>query len=91
MKCPGCHEHRLALHQRLLVAARASTRCPGCGVTIRFGRLPRIIHTIFGDALLVTGAIGSFAWGAPILLLLSGGIWTVLALTLPVEPGTHDP
>lgn len=90
MNCPGCHEHRLALHQRLLVAVRASTGCPGCGVTIRFGRLPRIIHSVFGDALLITGAIGSFAWGTPILLLLSGGIWTGLALTLPVEAGNHD-
>lgn len=87
MDCPGCRSNRLSIHRRLLVAARASARCPACGVTIRFGRLPRIIHTVFGDALLVSGAIGSFAWGAPILLLLSGGIWTVLALTLPVEVG----
>ena len=60
------------------------------GVTIRFGRLPRIIHSIFGDALLVAGAIGAVAWGAPTLLLLSGGIWSVLALVLPIEAAEHE-
>lgn len=90
MECPGCQRDRLAIAHRLRVAARMSASCPACGITIRFGRLPRIIHSIFGDALLVTGAVGSFVWNAPMLLILSGGVWSVLALTLPLEAVERD-
>lgn len=84
MQCPSCQVARVPLRAKVLVAARASYECPACGATLRFQRLPRTVHTIFGDGMLLLGAAGALFLGAPILLLLSGGVWTVLALTLPL-------
>ena len=85
MECPGCHENRIPLHAKLRVAARRSVSCPACGATLRFQRLPRMVHAIVGDGLLLAGAAGSLLLQAPIWLLLSGGVWTILALSLPLS------
>ena len=87
MRCPSCDENALSVRQRLLVAARAQSQCPACGVAIRFGFWPRLVHVLLGDAILVVGAIGAYVWDAPFLVPLALGSWLSLAVLLPVEAG----
>ncbi len=91
MRCPGCHGNTLGARYRLLAALRVQARCPGCGVAIRFGSWPRLVHSIFGDALLLGGMVGAFLWQAPVLFPLAAGSWLSLALLLPVQLAPKDP
>lgn len=84
-RCPGCRENALRVRDRVRVAARANARCPACGIAIRFGTWPRIVHTLFGDAMLLGGLLGGFILQAPFFLFLASGSWLSLALLLPVE------
>ena len=85
MDCPGCGRPELELRQRLFVAARRQVTCPACGAAIRFGFWPRVVHTVFGDALLLGGIAGALFFQAPFLVPLSSGSWLILALLLPIE------
>ena len=87
MRCPGCTQNVVTLGSRLRVAMRVQTRCPACGVAIRFGFWPRLVHSLFGDAMLLGGIAGALFWQAPFLMPLAAGSWLTLALLLPVEPG----
>lgn len=91
MRCPGCDQQSLSFRHRLRVAIRAKSRCPACGVAIRFGLLPRIVHSIFGDALLVAGVVGALYFQAPVLLTAASGSWLSLALLLPIQPDPDEP
>jgi len=91
MRCPGCGEDSLSGKDRLRVALRAQTRCPACGIAIHFGFWPRLVHSLFGDAALLTGAAGAFFWEAPFLLPLAASSWVSLALLLPIEPDRSAP
>jgi hypothetical protein len=90
MHCPGCRASTLSVKDRLLIALRAEVRCPACGVAIRFGLGPRILHSIFGDAFLIAGAIGAFMWRAPFVMMLACASWLSLSLLLPIEPDSND-
>jgi Zn ribbon nucleic-acid-binding protein len=89
--CPGCNQNSLKKRHRLLVAVRAQARCPACGIAIRFGFWPRVVHSLFGDALLLAGFIGALLWQAPFVLLLASTSWLSLALLLPVDSDRKDP
>ncbi len=91
LRCPGCHQNALRSRHRLLTAVRAQSRCPACGIAIRFGFWPRLIHSLFGDAVLLGGVVGAFLWQAPFLLPLAASSWLSLALFLPVQPDLRDP
>lgn len=90
LRCPGCHRSSLSVRHRLLVAIRAKARCPACGVAIRFGLLPRIVHTVFGDAVLLAGVVGALVWQAPVLRSAASGTWLTLALLLPIQPDPSE-
>jgi len=68
------------------VGVRARARCPACGIAIRFGFWPRLIHSIFGDLVLIAGFLGALFWQAPFILVAASTSWISLALFLPIEP-----
>ena len=67
------------------MALRAHAESPACGAAIRFGFWPRLVHTIFGDALLLAGLASAFLWQAPFLAPLAASSWLSLALFLPLH------
>lgn len=91
MQCPACCQNSLGVRQRLRIAARAQSRCPACGIAIRFGFWPRLFQTLFGEAFLLLAVAGTFFWQAPIVVVLATSSWLSLALLLPVQPDPRDP
>jgi len=81
----------LSARHRLLVAVRAQARCPACGVSIRFGFWPRLVHTLFGDAVVLSGFVAGLWLKSPLLLPLAASSWFSLALFLPIQPDHEDP
>jgi len=75
----------------LAVALRMQAECPACGVAVRFGLWPRIVHTLLGDAVLVAGTVGAFVWQAPSLVPLAGTSWLSLSLLLPLDANAQSP
>jgi len=87
VRCPGCDEDALRLRDRLRVAARAQVYCPACGVAIRLGFWPRIVHLVFGDAVVIAGFVGAFVLQSPLVLGLASSSWIVAAMVVPIRPG----
>jgi len=85
LQCPGCHQNSLSVRDRLSVALRMQVECPACGVAVRFGLWPRVVHSLLGDAVLVGGIVGAFVWQAPSLVPLAATSWVSLSLLLPLE------
>lgn len=88
MRCPACEKQTLKVRDRLRVAARAQVRCPACGVAIRLGFWPRLVHLLLGDAVLVGGFVGALALQSPLVLGLASTSWVVVALIVPIQPAT---
>jgi hypothetical protein len=75
----------IPLSSRLRLAARRNVACPACGISLRFGSWPRVVHVIFGDLAIAGGFVASVLLGMPVLFFLALGSWGLLAAALPIE------